>query len=254
VNQLRIFNPKLVPVDLTLRGLAVVDDEYGYSDRQMAYKLLREARKVSFAWLLDVKGLLLADDDLQDGEDRAPYRQLACELALLSRKTFDVGDEDLSEVLFDHEDIRVLLECAITIWENRADSMDHIPAHLQTMLSRDTRLAHKLQHHLATRLVESRMGLTSAVISVWPDFVPGPLQGICPGQSWFFIDTVPRLGGISQRVHYNILNGQLLVNGKPLGRLPADVTSHSFYVRTFGKVSAFMNIHRGVLIGFSAHV
>jgi hypothetical protein len=149
-------------------------------------------------------------------------------------------------MLSDSEDVRVLLECAITIWENRSTSLMHGATHLRTLLSRDTRLAHRLQSHLTSRLVHDSTGLVSAVLGVWPDFVPSSSQGLCGGNLWFFLDTAPSNTRIPQRVHYNIFTGQLLVNGKPLGRLPMNITSHIFYDRTFGKVKLS-------LIPYAAH-
>ena len=38
-------------------------------------------------------------------------------------------------------------------------------------------------------------------------------------------------------VHYDLLTGQLLVNGKPLGRLPQEIVKHPTYVSVLGSVS-----------------
>jgi hypothetical protein len=39
-------------------------------------------------------------------------------------------------------------------------------------------------------------------------------------------------------VAYNLLDGLVLVDGAPLGRLPDHFTSHATYARIFGNVSA----------------
>jgi hypothetical protein len=237
-----LYADHVYPVDLTLRGLTASASDFNGSSKQPAYECLRQARVVAFSWLQDIKALLLADEELEKDDDYTPYRHLACELALLCRKTYDVGYDDLPELLRDHKDVRILIDCSITVWENQPSSPSQTPSHLAIMLSRDVRLAHRLQEPLVARLLTSWAGLTSAVLGVWPDFVAGSSKGVCMGGLWLFLQTAPRAGRTSQRVHYNVLSGQLLVNGKPLGRLPQAVTSHSFYMRTFGKASALANI------------
>jgi hypothetical protein len=53
---------------------------------------------------------------------------------------------------------------------------------------------------------------------------------------WLTTFTAPLPNQRPQQVHYNILNGKLLVDGKPLGRLPQEIVSHSTYKRIFGQV------------------
>jgi hypothetical protein len=38
-------------------------------------------------------------------------------------------------------------------------------------------------------------------------------------------------------VHYDLLTGQLLINGKPLGRLPQKIVEHPTYASVLGTVS-----------------
>ena len=40
----------------------------------------------------------------------------------------------------------------------------------------------------------------------------------------------------SQFVHFNILSGELLVEGHPLGGLPLSILEHAAYKRLFGSV------------------
>ncbi len=49
--------------------------------------------------------------------------------------------------------------------------------------------------------------------------------------------TIADEGQQAQEVHLNLLTGSLLINGKPLGRLPRNITAHPLYARTFGSVS-----------------
>ena len=41
-------------------------------------------------------------------------------------------------------------------------------------------------------------------------------------------------------VHFNLLDGSLLVNGKPLGRLPNEIQRHPLYNLIFGEVRLFI--------------
>jgi hypothetical protein len=38
-------------------------------------------------------------------------------------------------------------------------------------------------------------------------------------------------------VQFNLIDGRLLINGKPLGRLPPNIVSHPIYARVLGRVS-----------------
>ena len=40
-----------------------------------------------------------------------------------------------------------------------------------------------------------------------------------------------------QKVHYDLLTGQLLIDGKQLGRLPQEIVEHPIYASIFGAVS-----------------
>ncbi len=40
------------------------------------------------------------------------------------------------------------------------------------------------------------------------------------------------------KVHYDLLTGQLLINGKPLGRLPQEIAGHPTYASVLGIVSS----------------
>ena len=40
-----------------------------------------------------------------------------------------------------------------------------------------------------------------------------------------------------QRVHYDLLSGKLLIDGKRLGRLPQEIVDHPTYASMFGAVS-----------------
>ena len=43
-----------------------------------------------------------------------------------------------------------------------------------------------------------------------------------------------------QEIHYNLLTGQLLIGGKPLGKLPQEIIEHPTYASALGAVSVFV--------------
>jgi hypothetical protein len=61
-------------------------------------------------------------------------------------------------------------------------------------------------------------------------FMPGK------DRSWAFNKTLGTLHGVPQSVHYNIISGELLVDGRPLGRIPRSFAKHPLYQRLFGSV------------------
>jgi len=180
----------------------------------------------------------LQDTD-NDDEARGLQRR-ACDMAATCRATFDVDPgAHLHALLCSSADVAIVIECAIIIHDNTPPHLVHAFLDLQKLLNRDDRLSHFLELPLVKLIQDDPHGLDTAIASVWSVYRPGDggwrqLDG--PNSRWLMSFTAPSPNQQAQKVHYNILNGKLLVDGKSLGCLPQEIVSHSFYRRIFGQV------------------
>jgi hypothetical protein len=157
--------------------------------------------------------------------------------------TFDVSPEHVSALLADDEDFSVAMRCAIVVYNNTPSSLsDEDSFYLTRMLSRHRRLLHdlepmfgesdssdlgqvRLSHSGAYNLALTWLGLSYHNSSSW-HALPRP------DSQW--ISCVTERG---QKVHYDLLTGQLLIDGKQLGRLPREMVEHPTYASILGTVS-----------------
>jgi hypothetical protein len=81
------------------------------------------------------------------------------------------------------------------------------------------------------------IGLDEGIKALWSDFENAGswIQFDQPNERWFYACTPESSRHLLQVVHYNILDGQLRVDGKPLGRLPTEILKHPTFTRIFGE-------------------
>jgi hypothetical protein len=201
-----------------------------------AYKFLREARATTLEWLrkLSVK-LQKAETESQVIE----FQQRVCEMAAICRSTFDVNAVHLPKILSTPEDYSILISCSVTIFDNQPPNLGKSPPSLQSVLCRDHRLTHKLAPFIMDKLRGNSQLLDQPVSRTWGDYrhsSSGWRALSDPNSRWISTTTASTKNHIKQHVHFNLLEGQLLVNGKPLGRLPQEYVIHPTYTRLFGQV------------------
>lgn len=213
-----------------------------------ACALLRRARNVTYRWIVDVSMKL----DLAQGEtSRTGLRHRLCMLALTCFSTFDVSSAHVSAVLSNEEDFSIAMECAVIVHDNTPLSPDDNSLHLTRMLSRHRRLLHSLEplfgQSLLPALSPGELAHASAYDIALARLRPGcsrrnssswlALPG--PNSRWIFCIAE---GG--QKIHYNLLTGELLIGGKRFGRLPQEIVEHPTYQSLFGMVSGPTNFLR----------
>ncbi|KAF8970976.1 hypothetical protein BDZ97DRAFT_1901937 [Flammula alnicola] len=220
---------------LTSRLLASTADAQGQV-RQSGYALLRKARSVTHKWMREIVHKL--QDAVSDDEANELQRR-ACEMAATCRATFDVDTgTHLDALLRSSEDVAILAECAIIVHDNMPPHFSHTPVDFQKLLHRDRRLSHLLESPLNELIHADRCGLDTAIKWVWSEYRRGNggwQQLDEPNSRWLTSFTAPLPGQRAQQIHYNMLEGKLLVDGKPLGRLPREIVGHSTYRRIFGQ-------------------
>jgi hypothetical protein len=181
--------------------------------------------------------------DAVDDNESSELQKRACEMAAICRATFDVDPGiHLDALLCSSADVAILVECAIVIHDNTPPHLGDKFPDFQRLLHRDRRLSHLLELPVIKLIDIDRCGLDTAIGSVWPGYQPGGegwKQWPEPNSRWLKSCTAPLLGRTGQRaqeVYYNILDGELLVDGRPLGCLPREIVGHATYKRIFGQV------------------
>jgi hypothetical protein len=222
-----------------------------------ACALLREARAVTYRWIGEVSGKL---DSTEDETSRARIRRRLCMLAATCFSTFDVCPEHIPATFSSEEDFSVAVQCAVIVHDNASsdispqgydnsflsefDADDGQRVYGSRMLHRHYRLLHKLEpifscsfppesgraellHGGAYDVALSRLwvGYRRADTSSWQALPK-------PNSQWISCVTQGR-----RQVHYDLLTGELLIDGKRLGGLVQKIVEHPTYTSVFHRVS-----------------
>lgn len=201
------------------------------------YILLRTARQLTHKWMREiVDKLQAAVDDDQANE----LQRRACEMAATCRATFDVDSRDLDALLCSYEDVAILVESTIVVHDNTPLHLGETYLDFQKLLRRDRRLSHALELPLKkiSHTTMFRHGMDVAIAVVWPGYRAGTAwqQLAEPNARWLTASSASLSNQRAQNIHYNILDGSLIVDARRLGRLTRDIVEHPTYRRIFGQV------------------
>ena len=215
--------------------------------REGCFHFLRKARAISLRWTREV------GRKLQEGQEEAEQKNLnarTLEMALTCYGTFDVDSHHVPALLERDNDIAVVTECSIIVHDRCPVVEDDLCTPIKTLLQRYRRLSCVLEPFLRKRILEVRNGLDITIGRLWAGYMPGsPWSALeMPSERWLVTETSSECGLSSMMVHYNLLDGSLLVNGSPLTTLPRSYESHSTFQRLFGEVRSY-SIQRSVKRG-----
>ncbi len=203
--------------------------------REGCCHFLRRARAISLRWTREL------GQKLQKGQKEEELKTLnarTLEMAMTCHGTFDIDPHHLPNLLQSDEDVAVVTECSIIMHDRCPVVTDNLPVSIRTLLRRHLWLSYVLEPLLRERILEVRNGLDSAVRRLWAGYMPGsPWTALeTPSERWLVTETSSEGDHSSMLVHYNLLDGSLLVNGLPLTRLPRSYESHPTFRRLFSEV------------------
>lgn len=232
-------------VNVTLRILSLTPDIKVVS---LALETLGRIRAITRKWM-GALGNLLHGATKEAQVQNLQHRLLKA--AMLCKLTYDVDSEHVSEALNTDSDLSTWVISCVLVRENLPGDTTSLLPYTRRMYLHDLKLTHAL-HKVAFRLImtDSNMGLDEGISEVWPSFQPA-LNGWdalpSPNERWVTTRTKASSGRAPQTVLYNLLDGELLVDGRPLGRLTREYLSSANYQRVFG--SQLLNVFAADMLG-----
>ncbi|KAG8953382.1 hypothetical protein FRC03_011783 [Tulasnella sp. 419] len=201
---------------------------------EKGFKLLQDVRNATYGWLVE---LVLKLREIEDESRMQEFKLQICEVAATCRSTYDIDIEKAPALLCTTEDVSTFVHCAILVYYNSPPSISGADIPLRHLLQRDRRLAHIMEPLLSRQIGQHVDGLDQSIRRMWEFYRPSLNWAHLPSPNsrWVTTKTLPECDQGSQAVQLNILSGQLLVDGKPLGRLPHDIVTHPTYRRIFGQ-------------------
>ncbi|KAG2137061.1 hypothetical protein DEU56DRAFT_912832 [Suillus clintonianus] len=200
---------------------------------ERSHKLLRVVRTATFKLVQELSKALR---DAADEDSRYECRARVRDMASICRSTYDVGPDSISVLLQSSHDLEILVYCSVMLKDNAPRDLLALPPVSRLLLERDRRLSHFLEIHFQRHAEADHEGLDRAMIHLWPAYKRHTRWMVLesPNSRWLRCETAPDGDVSRQTIHFDVLTACLLVNGKPLSRLPRCFLKHSSYVVLFG--------------------
>ncbi|THY63972.1 hypothetical protein D6C98_00911 [Aureobasidium pullulans] len=218
-------------IQITLRLLSLAPDLDTEGTTSM---LLREARNTSMKWCRQLSEHLHQPSSDREAQKKAVELLLSAALRCFS--TFDVDDRHQTRFLHTAEDLAIAAEAQTLVRENTPADIRKLSLFLQQSLLRHRKIVQNIKQRLRILARSFPTGLNQAIERLWNGAEMGPVWTRVSNQtpSWVRNRTLPRAAGTPQIVHYNLEGGDLLVGGKPKGKLPETYKTQPLFQRIFG--------------------
>ena len=225
-------------IKLTLRALSLTLDN---SNISLALHVLKRIRGIACRWMEALRDLL-NNASIESRVQNLQQRLL--KVGMLCKLTYDVDSIHIPKMLDSDSDLSIWVLSCVLIRENVSGDATLMSPYTRRMYLHDQKLTLALQP-VALRLAttDRKVGFNQGITKVWPSFQAASngwhVLSNSNGQ-WVTTQTEASSGFASQKVLYNVLDGELLVDGRPLGRLPGEYSRSGAYKRVFG--SQLLNV------------
>lgn len=207
-------------------------------DHQAAERLLKAAREATLQWISRLRDEVRKAAGVDAVESAARYGFWA---ALLCRRTFTTFAGSDSKM--NAEDLCSFTQASVALQENLVVDLAKLPQNLKNMLVRDLKMAYQIRSLIRQSIQSGPDILGAAINKTWSDSVNStgrtysPWQFLSSRNKRWVVSTITSTVNktiVSQVVHYNFVEGHLLLDGKPLGRLPREISSSEDVKELFG--------------------
>ena len=212
-----------------------------FEARKEAEALMQYVRKMTHDWTRSLRREICNATSMETAQKRSQDALLA---ALLCRKTFNIEAAKPDESL-EADTLAMFLESSFILKENlpskEAGFIGKLSAFIRKLYVSDLKLVHSLEPQLRRAIRSLNDAVNRAVNSVWADAEDGSTRVFTtwtflsdPYDGWVTAKSISVDGLLEQSIYFKILDGSLLIDGKPLGRLPDEYTKEKFFQQIFG--------------------
>lgn len=217
---------------ITCRQLSMASDPALVTD---ALCLLSSLRKTAFTW---VQSLRSKYQQAQSDTQRMEFCDKLVEAALICCVTFDTEDTHLETVLPQPCQASILLQCHTLLHDHCPSETPERKTELRPLFRRRWQKLMLRAYPIFARLVlqeKKAACLDEAVKIFWDEYEPGPGWKLAEPNIDYWVTRDIRVdSNRTFSVHYNLLLGTLLLNGKPISRLPPEYERHPVYRELLG--------------------
>ncbi|KAE8334599.1 hypothetical protein BDV24DRAFT_170024 [Aspergillus arachidicola] len=220
-------------VSLVLRVLSLSSS----TDMQrLSMDLLRDLRDIAFKWVKSL-GERASGMAVDGYKTNLIARQV--HLALVCVKTFDSEGSTLEQMFTENPAVSTYLQCCMII-HDKAHVLDlRSDTALPVLFYRWRALSYRSYHLLQNKIrAGDSTALDMAITRAWAAYRPGPGWSMSEQANDPWVSRrmgCPTARDSSLMIHFNLLTSELLINGLPLARLPADYERHGNYRLLFGQ-------------------
>lgn len=216
----------------------VLSLSYSTEIHNLCFDHLSYVRDVAFRWVSIVRDK--ANSTVEDSH-RTALMAHSAHIALICACTFDTDGAHLSRIIESPSAVTILFQCCMMIHDRKGILDMPANALLPILLFRWKSLSYRYYRLLVENginFLEQFAALDEAIARTWAAYRRGSPWSVASRESDYWLVTQmtcesSQTNGL--RVHYNILTGELLIDGRPLASLPSKYECHHTYKSLFGR-------------------
>ncbi|KAK6502488.1 hypothetical protein TWF506_003070 [Arthrobotrys conoides] len=200
-----------------------------------AVDMLYGIREIIRVWLQSLQGEI---DKAETIESSRRFSEFALWAAVLGRSTYFFHGQHKRLMTIDSTQLKIFIEFSIKLQQSLIAKPSSLPVNLRNALIHDLRIVCSIKALLRVAILDHPNGLSSALEIAWAQeedagyLPPNLLQA--PDEWWVRMEIAATQTRRAQTILFHLLEGHLLLDGKPLGQLPPEHRNNPTIRELFG--------------------